>query len=360
MLKEHILPFFFGMCLFTFIFFLTEIFKSSELIITKQIPGILVIKLFLCYIPATFNIAIPIALLMATLITWGTLKAENEVTAMWASGVSLISSIVWMIILGIFFSLTTLIIEDTLLPWANYTIEKIHSTLIHQQPSVYLEEKRFIKVGQIELFIDEVDKEKKELKGVYIYEYGNEFGVLKEAIFAKLAKYIKSDDGIILKLKDGTIHQLDEKDPFKYHILTFDIHILSLGMKMNKIPQNVPKSIEAMTIMELKKEIKKYKELNLNLKPLLIELSKHIAMPFSCLAFILIGVPLGLLVRHNEKSIGFGTTILIVFIYYLVLKLNENLAEKGLIQPVLAMWLPNILLGGTGIILLIQVIRRTY
>ncbi|MEW6095868.1 MAG: LptF/LptG family permease [bacterium] len=358
-LKEHISPFFFGMCLFTFIFFLSEIFKSSELIITKQISGILIIKLFLCYIPATFNITIPIAILMATLITWGTLKAENEITAIWASGISLISSIVWMIILGIFLSFTTLIIEETLLPWTNYTIEKIHSNLIHQQPSIYLEERRFIKLGQRELFIDELDKQKRQLEGIYIYEYRSDFGVPKEAIFAKSAKYTMSQAGIILNLKEGTIHQIDEKDPSKYHVLTFDIHTISLGGKENEIATHAPKGIEAMTFRELKKEIKKYKKLNLNFKPLLIELSKHLAMPFSCLAFILIGLPLGLLVRHKEKSIGFGTSILIVFIYYIMLKLNENLAEKELIAPILAMWLPNILLGTVGIILLTRLLRRT-
>lgn len=357
-LKRHILPFLFGMCIFTFIFFLNEIFKSSELIITRQIPPILIINLFLCHIPVTFNITIPIALLMATLITFGTLKAESEIIAMWSSGISLIPSIVWMVILGIFFSFITLIIGDTLIPWCNYTIEKIHINLIYQQPSIYLEEKRFIKIAQREIFIDELDKGKKLMKGIYIYEYGSNFGVSKEAIFAKSAKYTETHLGIILKLKDGAIHQIDKKDPSKYHVLTFDVHTISLGEDKNKIIQNIPKSIETMSMYELNKEIKKYKELNLNFKPLLIELHKHIAMPFGCLAFILIGIPLGLLVSHKEKSIGFGTSILIVFIYYLILKLNETLTERGLILPILAMWLPNIILCIFGVILLIHLFRR--
>jgi len=359
-LKAHILPFLFGLSLFTFIFFLSEIIKSSELIITKQIPGILIIQLLLCYIPATFNITIPIALLMATLITWGRLKAENEITAIWASGVSLISAIPGMILIGIIFSFTTLIIGETLLPETNSTIEKIHSTILQQEPSVYLDEKRLIKIGQKEIFIDELEKGKNLLKGIYIYEYMSDFGIPREAIFAKIAHYTRTDKGIILKLKDGTIHQMDEKDPSKYRVLTFDVHTINLGGKENKIAQHIPKSIEAMTITELKKEIKKYKELNLNFRPLVIELSKHISMPFGCLSFILIGLPLGLLVKHNEKSIGFGTSILIVFIYYLLLKLNETLAEKGLIEPLLAMWLPNIVLGSIGIILLIRLLRRIY
>lgn len=373
-LKEHILPFFFAITLFTFIFFLSEIIKSSELIISKQVPPILILKLFFLLIPATFNITIPIALLMATLISWGKLKAETEITAMWASGISLISPIVWMIIVGVFFSFMTLIIGETLLPWTNHAIERIQSTILHQEPSICLEERRFIKIGQRELFIDELDKEKMRLKGIYIYEYGGSFGVPKEAIFAKSAEYIKGDAGIILRLKQGTIHQVDEEDPSKYHILTFESHTISLGKEENISEQNIPKSIDTMTIFELKKEIKKYKVsnlqvsnlqvlslqvLSLNIRPLLIELYRHIAMPFGCLAFVFIGLPLGLMVRQKEKSIGFGTSILIVFIYYLLLKLNENLAEKGIIEPFLAMWLPNIIIGGLGIILLIRFIRRT-
>lgn len=358
-LKAHILPFSFGLALFTFIFFLSEIFKSSELLITKQIPGILIITLLLCYLPAIFNITIPIALLMATLTTWGKLKAENEITAMWASGVSLISSIAWLIFIGIFFSLTTLIMGDTLLPYTNYTIEKIHSTIMQQDPSIYLEEKRVIKIGEREIFIDEVSEEKKMLKGIYIYEYMSDLGIPKQAIFARVANYTRIDHGIILNLKDGTIHQMEEKDPSKYRVLAFDVHTIILGSKENKVDQNILKSIEAMSSLELKKEIKKYKELNLNFRPLIIELAKHVTMPFGCLSFILIGLPLGLLVKHNDKSIGFGISILIVFVYYLLLKLNENLAEKELIEPFMAMWLPNILLGSIGIILLMRLIRRT-
>ncbi|MFH1562378.1 MAG: LptF/LptG family permease [Nitrospirota bacterium] len=358
-LKEHILPFFFAIALFTFIFFLSEIIKSSELIISKQAPPILILKLFFLLIPATFNITIPIALLMATLISWGKLKAEQEITAMWASGISLISSIVWMLIAGVFFSFITLIIGETLLPWTNHTIERIQSTILQQEPSICLEERRFIKIGQRELFIDELDKKKMRLKGIYIYEYGGSFGVPKEAIFAKNAEYIKSYAGIILRLKQGTIHQVDEKDPSKYHILTFESHTISLGGGKNISEQNIPKSIDTMTISELKKEIKKCKVASLNINPLLIELSKHIAMPFGCLAFVFIGLPLGLMVRQKEKSIGFGTSILIVFVYYLLLKLNENLAEKGIIEPVLAIWLPNIIIGSLGIILLIRFLRRT-
>lgn len=358
-LKGHFFPFFFAISLFTFIFFLSEIIKSSELIISKQAPPILIFNLFLCYIPATFNITIPIALLMATLISWGKLKAETEITAMWASGISLISPIIWMIIAGVFFSFMTLIIGETLLPWTNQTIERIQSTLLHQEPSICLEERRFIKIGQRELFIDKLNKEKMQLKGIYIYEYSGSFGVPKKAIFAKSAEYIKSYVGLILRLKQGTIHQVDEEDPSKYHILTFESHTISLGGEENISEQNGPKSIDTMTIFELKKEIKKYKVSSLDIRPLLIELYRHIALPFGCLCFVFIGLPLGLMVRQKEKSIGFGTSILIVFIYYLLLKLNENLAKKGIIEPILAMWLPNIIIGSLGIILLIRVIRRT-
>ena len=109
-----------------------------------------------------------------------------------------------------------------------------------------------------------------------------------------------------------------------------------------------------MVIFELYKEIKSFKKDNLNMNYYLVEFHKKISIPFACLAFTFIGIPLGIMVRRGGKAIGFGISLALIFIYYLLLVLGEMLGERGTINQFVALWIPNLVLMLTGIIISIK------
>ncbi len=80
----------------------------------------------------------------------------------------------------------------------------------------------------------------------------------------------------------------------------------------------------------------------------MVEIHKKFSIPFASIVFILIGAPLGIAARRG--SLGMGATLSIIFflIYWSFLILGEDLADRELLTPLLAMWFPNILIGTAG------------
>jgi len=112
----------------------------------------------------------------------------------------------------------------------------------------------------------------------------------------------------------------------------------------------------SMTYQQREKQIEALQKRN---DQLMVEYYKKFSIPFASIVFILLGAPL----RLNFRSGGAGTVIVLSLItfmsYYVFLTGGENLADRGLIQPFLAMWAPNIFFGALGAILLLRTARET-
>src|SRR5204863_8152521 len=88
-----------------------------------------------------------------------------------------------------------------------------------------------------------------------------------------------------------------------------------------------------------------------------VEIHKKFAIPFACIVFGILGLPLGITNRRGGKSSGFSLSIAIILIYYVMINNGEHLADTGKVGPALAMWTPNVILLVLGIYLLIRANR---
>jgi lipopolysaccharide export system permease protein len=90
----------------------------------------------------------------------------------------------------------------------------------------------------------------------------------------------------------------------------------------------------------------------------LVEVHKKFSIPFASLVFILVGAPLG--IASRKGSLGVGATLSIIFflIYWACLILGEDLADRRLLHPLLAMWFPNILIGSAGFYLTWRTVKE--
>ena len=89
-------------------------------------------------------------------------------------------------------------------------------------------------------------------------------------------------------------------------------------------------------------------EIKIDVTPLLTEIYKRNALAFSCLVFVLIGAPFAMITRRREKSVNFGFAFMIITFYYLLLIGSEALSTQGVLPPLLAIGIPNILFGLIG------------
>lgn len=85
-----------------------------------------------------------------------------------------------------------------------------------------------------------------------------------------------------------------------------------------------------------------------------VEIQKKYSIPFACIVFVLLGIPLGLSTRKGNAGIALGVSLLVILVYYLFLIAGEQLADRRMMPAFLSMWLPNIILGAFGTVLTIR------
>ena len=98
------------------------------------------------------------------------------------------------------------------------------------------------------------------------------------------------------------------------------------------------------------------REANYNLRrisSLKVEYWKKFSIPFACIVFVIMGAPLGILIRRGGAGASIAISILVFIFYWAFLISGETLADRGKISPFWAMWLPNAVFLGIGILLIV-------
>lgn len=350
-LREFIGPFFLALAVLTFVMLVGNLIKIAELVINKGVDIYSVAKLFLLMIPYLLTYIVPISALTAVLLSLGRLSSDNEIVTIKASGIQIFTLFVPLLVLGMLMSLTLVIFNDRVIPYAHFATRKTLVDVGAKNPAAALEPGVFINAFQSHiLFIYRIDGNK--LTNVRIYEPQGE-GKPTRTIVAKKGEFVAIPEKNMIKLKlvDGSSDEPDPENPSNFYKLNFKTYFMNLNLSEGRSRENIEKKPKDMTLKELDKEVTKLRREGVDPAPLLTEIHEKIALAFSCFIFILLGCPLATITRRREKSINFGISFLIVGIYYLLLISSEALSLQGYIPPAIAMWIPNIVLGMTGVIL---------
>ena len=83
----------------------------------------------------------------------------------------------------------------------------------------------------------------------------------------------------------------------------------------------------------------------------LVEIHKKFSIPFACIVFVLVGAPIGCLIRQRGVAVSVGVSLLFFLVYWMFLIGGEELADRGFLSPALSMWAPNLVFGLLGIML---------
>ena len=352
MLKELIIPFF--ACLFIFLFCLLigNLLKLADMVVNKGVNIGLVLKILLTLLPFLLTYALPMSLLTAILLSFGRLSSDNEMGAIAASGISFYSIISPFIVLGLILSLLSIPLNDRIACWAHFTARRTAYEIGVENPIGLLEEKRYIRDFKDNIiYIDQIDQKRGKLKSLIIHrtEEGRPIDLI-----AKWGKIIsgKKEGEIVLQLFEVVSYEQDRDNPDEFYKIHFQSYNIPLDLQRQWKKGMVHKKIKEMSISELRREILFLKSEGMNIIPLLIQLYEKISLSFSSLVFILIGLPLAVSIKRGGRTVGFGLSLVIITAYYVFMLAGEALALKGVISPFSAVWLPNIVLGGTGLFLI--------
>jgi lipopolysaccharide export system permease protein len=347
--REIITPFLLGFAVFTFVLLMGRFIKLAEMVIAKGVPLSDVLRLVMYMLPSFSIVTIPMSFLLAVLLAFGRLSADNELTAMKASGVSLYGLLPPVIAFAVIAYLTTTAITVYALPWGNTAFKTLLYNAINTRVNISLKDRVFNDdFPGLVIYVARYDEEKHHISGILIYDERNPEETV--TIFARNGLIMTDPDkkALRLRLLDGSVHRPRGKGG--YQLMEFESYDLSVNFNQNyKI---VPTINELdMTFRDLKKAMAAPGNDARTTRDLFLEFHRRLALPFACFVFALIGVPLGLQNRRAGKSSGFSICIALLLFYYIVLTAGKTLGQKGVISPLISMWLPNILFIGLGIYL---------
>jgi lipopolysaccharide export LptBFGC system permease protein LptF len=227
-LREHVGPFVFALVVATLVLLLGQVFKMMELIVTKGVPGRYALELFVLYLPAVLAYDVPMALMVGTLMAFGRLSSDSEITAMKATGTSFLSLMTPSVVFACIFAVGMFFFNDLVLPEANHRFKNLLLDIQNKRPDVSLRPGVWITdFAPYEIYIEEMDDRDMTLTGVKINIPRG--GTLEKQISAAHGVLETGEGGLVrLLLSDGTI-QITPPGSDSFQTLKFAHYVIDIN-----------------------------------------------------------------------------------------------------------------------------------
>ena len=366
LLGQIIPPMLFAISAFTVISLSVGVmFDLIRKVVEYGLPLFLALKVIFFSLPSFLVLSFPMAVLLSTLLAYGKLSSNSELLALKSLGIKASRMIAPAIALSIFMTGLTFYFNDNLVPKSNKLAE---TTLRAGIGSSFAEEKArhnimFSKYGsRIRASNKKPTKNNHYLTHIfYAQSYVNKFmrnvtvldfsrDDFQKILKADYATFDKKTSSWIFS--KGSIVSIDPSGQttniqFKEYIYPFVEGPMELA--------EVPKDANDMSLKEALKAEKIYKNVG-NLKEIRriqVRIQEKFTLPCACLVFGLIGSSLGSKSNlRSSKSQGFGLSVILILIYYVMSFVFSSFGVKGLLSPIFAAWLPVLISLGGGVYLL--------
>lgn len=348
-LKEFLGPFLFGVAAFTSIFLGADTLLKIAGYVTKYgASATAAVKIFVLALPRIIVYTFPMAVLLGSLMATSRLSGASELIVMRTSGQSFIRIARPIFIVTFFISLCTIAFNEYVVPWTNTKYEQVLNAEIMHNLNPGITDHvimRDVQDGQIShlLYARRYNPNTKTLENITLQEFQNE-----KVIRVENAPSATWENGTWI-MNDGIIYDLSNDGVSR--MMHFKRQAISYGQSPADIPKE-KKNYDEMTIRELIVASKAYAAAHADITPIYMEIHRRFSLPMASFVFAMLGAPLGVQKQRSSSSIGFGLSVVIIFIYYAVMTFLEALGKAHMVPPAIAVWLPNFVafIGGLCLI----------
>jgi lipopolysaccharide export system permease protein len=214
----------------TFIFVLRVLVDFLDLFASRNLGLLTVLEMFALSLGWILALTIPMAVLVAVVMTFGRLSQDFELDALQATGVSFLRTLAPIIVAAAILSALLFVYNNAVLPEANHRLKTLTSDIHRTRPTIAIREGVFMDDFEgYRLLVRKVDDETNELHDVTVYVLDPRQPV--RTIHAPRGELVFQDQGnsLLIRLHDGEIHDVDKNDPAGYYLLHFDVHYLNFG-----------------------------------------------------------------------------------------------------------------------------------
>jgi lipopolysaccharide export system permease protein len=339
-LKELALTFFLSLIFLNFILMMEKVLRLSRILSGVGASVSDMARIILYLQPQIMILTIPMSLLLATLLTYGRLNADNELTILRTAGMSFRGITTPVLLFGSFCFVTGLFVSFSLGPFGAGKVRDTIARIVTQKAPMAIEAGIFNTSFRDVVILVRDKPAPDEMKGIFIYDNRNR----KEpkVLFAKEGRvYSDRDYNLSLYMKDGFIHIVRPGG-------STEIFFGGYNLSLNLAAEGPTRKNSEMTPQELLTEAggKGPKEKT----PLFLELHRRLSLPALCLLLMFLGPPLALLSGKSGRLGGLTLGIGVFTLFYIMLVYGENMARTGKIPHYVGAWLPTIIIGVSSLL----------
>ncbi len=375
LLRQIIASLLMTVMVFTFVLLFVNALKEIlPLLVNRQVSFGVVAQAVGLLMPFVWVFALPMGMLTATLLIFGRFSADQELTAMRASGISLLSITSPILLLSIALCVVSALVNMEIGPRCRVEYLRLLSNFKLEIASSQLPEGRFIKdfPGYI-FYVGE--NRRGDLRKVLVYALKDETNVVMTVKAARGKMEMDGTNRVInlhlydaktLTVREGRVDpgaqdewflQLDlpkierKTDSAALSDLTFSQLWDELHDMERRI--NMPMPADKLTREQMKK--RKLALIWQQIEPterIRFQIHRQVAFSFACFGFTLVGIPLAIRMHRRETNVGIFVALGLVAIYYSFILLGQSLDSHAELAPHLIVWLPNFVFQAVGAVLL--------
>jgi len=361
LLSELIGPLLFAIAAFTVVSLSVGVmFELVRRIVESGLPVGIAVQVLLLRLPSFLVISFPMATLMATLLAYSRLSANSELTALRSVGISATRMITPALALALVMTGLTFVFNDVIVPRtslsAEITLQRALGRSVSTEKGNNIIYSRFGRLvagdGELETGLAQLFYAKKfnegVMRGVTVLDFSRlgftQMLVADEARWNERESKWEFLDGQILTLSpSGSVTSADF-DRYLYPLSAAPIRIAKLPKDANNM--TVAEAIEAERMLDEAGDRKEARRMR-------VRIQEKFTLPMACLVFGLIGSSLGAKPNgRTSRSQGFGISVVLILVYYVLSFSFSSLGVKGTLPPVVAAWAPVLIsLAGGGLLL---------
>jgi lipopolysaccharide export system permease protein len=236
-LRQFLPPLLFAFAAMTSIMLLNQVARRFGALVGKGLPWSVIGEVFLLCLPFIIAMTLPMAVLVAMLYTFSHLAADSEITAMRASGVSVLQLLRPMLLAGVLLTGINFWFTDQILPDSNARLRNLLSNIQRKKPTLELREQVINEIPQSGLFLraSRIDANTGRLRSVTIYDMAGTES--RRVIYADSGMMGFTDQGTDLQLRlwDGAIHAFKQSDPALLQVTDFTTNVILVKEVSNQL-----------------------------------------------------------------------------------------------------------------------------
>ena len=256
--KQSLVPFLLSVAVITTVLFLQFLIRAVDRFLGKGLDVITIFEYLFLNMAWIIALSVPMSLLISSVMTFGRMSQQNEITALKSAGVNLLNIIKPSLWFGLFVAILLCIFNNFVLPEMNYNARLLAKDIYQKKPELTIEPGYFVDmIPQYTIIVKELDG--KDFKDVRIFSKNDSSE--QTTIYANSGKLNSNGNIITIDLKSGEIHEIDLTDYDYYRKIKFDTHqiVISLDDLLLNRTSEANRTDREMKVPQMIREIQKNK-----------------------------------------------------------------------------------------------------